>query len=395
MSDYQPSTTYSNLPSQYFSKLSGEMNQLKSQYDDVIDLAVGTPDLEPPVALKTALADAIQNPQYDRYGPYRGEDLLKEAVAHFYQTQFGVSVDPQTEVALFHGSKEAIMKVSQVLVNEGDGILLPNPTYPDYLSAVGLTQAHPIFMDLLEENNFLPDYTKLDQEDLNQAKVMYLNYPNNPTTALATKPFFEETVEFAKGHDLFVVHDFAYAPYVFDDEAPLSFLQTPGSKEVGLELFSLSKLYNIPGWRVGFAVGNPQVIEYLNTIQDHTTVGMYGAVQEAVATLLKAEDQSFIEKMRRLYQARRDAVVEEFDRAGIQITPSKGTIYQWVPTPENVSSQAFYEAIKDQGHVGVAPGHGFGDAGEGFIRIGLIAEESTLREASKRIARVYHALNHD
>ncbi|OYQ67642.1 aminotransferase class I/II-fold pyridoxal phosphate-dependent enzyme [Aerococcus sp. 1KP-2016] len=389
MGDFQPAQSYQSLPKQYFSSLSAIIANLKTTYDDVIDLAVGTPDLQPPQSLKDALKTAIDNPQYDRYGPYRGEGFHKEAVAHFYQAQFGVTIDPKTEVALFHGSKEAIMKVSQVLVNKDDTMLLPNPTYPDYLSAVGLTQSRAVFMDLLAKNDFLVDYSQIDVQTAADAKIMFLNYPNNPTSALATPAFFADTVAFAAENNIFVVHDNAYAPFVFDDEKPLSFLQTPGAKEVGLELFSLSKLYNIPGWRVGFAVGNPQVIEYLNTLQDHTTVGMYGAIQEAIAVLLNADDQTFIAEMKAVYQSRRDAVIEEFTKAGIEVKPSKGTIYQWLQTPDGVSAQTFFEAIANEAHVGVAPGHGFGSAGEGFIRIGLIADETILREAARRIASVY------
>lgn len=393
MSDFQPSKAVQSLPNQYFSSLTATIADLKSRYDDVIDLAVGTPDLPAPKALKEALRSAIDKPQYDRYGPYRGESLLKEAVAHFYQSQFGVNVDPQTEVALFHGSKEAIMKVSQVLVNQGEGILLPNPTYPDYLSAVGLTQAETIFMDLLEENNYLVDFNQLSQVDLDRSRLMYLNYPNNPTGALATPKFFEEAVAVAKNNHIFVVHDFAYAPYVFDQEKPLSYLETPGAKEVGLELFSLSKLYNIPGWRIGFAVGNAQVVGYLNSLQDHTTVGMYGAIQEAVATLLVEEDQSFIGKMKTTYQARRDAVIRIFDQAGIEVEPSKGTIYQWMQTPSGLDAENFAHVLAEEAHVAVAPGNGFGTAGQGYIRIGLIADTVILQEAASRIARVYKQFN--
>ena len=389
MSDFQPSKAVQSLPNQYFSSLTATIADLKSRYDDVIDLAVGTPDLPAPKALKEALRSAIDKPQYDRYGPYRGEALLKEAVAHFYQSQFGVNVDPQTEVALFHGSKEAIMKVSQVLVNQGEGILLPNPTYPDYLSAVGLTQAETIFMDLLEENNYLVDFNQLSQVDLDRSRLMYLNYPNNPTGALATPKFFEEAVAVAKNNHIFVVHDFAYAPYVFDQEKPLSYLETPGAKEVGLELFSLSKLYNIPGWRIGFAVGNAQVVGYLNSLQDHTTVGMYGAMQEAVATLMVEENQDFIDEMKATYQARRDAVIRIFDQVGIEVLPSKGTIYQWMKTPSGVDAETFVQILAEEVHVAVAPGNGFGSAGEGYIRIGLIADTVILQEAASRIARVY------
>ena len=393
MSDFQPSKAVQSLPNQYFSSLTATIADLKSRYDDVIDLAVGTPDLPAPKALKEALRSAIDKPQYDRYGPYRGEALLKEAVAHFYQSQFGVNVDPQTEVALFHGSKEAIMKVSQVLVNQGEGILLPNPTYPDYLSAVGLTQAETIFMDLLEENNYLVDFNQLSQVDLDRSRLMYLNYPNNPTGALATPKFFEEAVAVAKNNHIFVVHDFAYAPYVFDQEKPLSYLETPGAKEVGLELFSLSKLYNIPGWRIGFAVGNAQVVGYLNSLQDHTTVGMYGAMQEAVATLMVEENQDFIDEMKATYQARRDAVIRIFDQVGIEVLPSKGTIYQWMKTPSGVDAETFVQILAEEVHVAVAPGNGFGSAGEGYIRIGLIADTVILQEAASRIARVYKQFN--
>lgn len=393
MSDFQPSKAVQSLPNQYFSSLTATIADLKSRYDDVIDLAVGTPDLPAPKALKEALRSAIDKPQYDRYGPYRGEALLKEAVAHFYQSQFGVNVDPQTEVALFHGSKEAIMKVSQVLVNQGEGILLPNPTYPDYLSAVGLTQAETIFMDLLEENNYLVDFNQLSQVDLDRSRLMYLNYPNNPTGALATPKFFEEAVAVAKNNNIFVVHDFAYGPYVFDHEKPISYLETPCAKEVGLELFSLSKIYNIPGWRIGFAVGNAQVVGYLNSLQDHTTVGMYGAMQEAVATLMVEENQDFIDEMKATYQARRDAVIRIFDQVGIEVLPSKGTIYQWMKTPSGVDAETFVQILAEEVHVAVAPGNGFGSAGEGYIRIGLIADTVILQEAASRIARVYKQFN--
>ncbi|MFW3331658.1 aminotransferase class I/II-fold pyridoxal phosphate-dependent enzyme [Aerococcus viridans] len=393
MVDFQPSNIFQSLPSQYFSSLTAAISDLKSRYDDVIDLAVGTPDLPAPQALKEALRSAIDNPKYDRYGPYRGEDLLKQAVAKFYHHQFGVDIDPETEVALFHGSKEAIMKVSQVLVNKGDGILLPNPTYPDYLSAIGLTQADTIFMDLLAENNYLVDFDQVAQGDRDRAKVMYLNYPNNPTGALATPGFFEDTVAVAKNNNIFVVHDFAYGPYVFDHEKPISYLETPCAKEVGLELFSLSKIYNIPGWRIGFAVGNAQVVGYLNSLQDHTTVGMYGAMQEAVATLMVEENQDFIDEMKATYQARRDAVIRIFDQVGIEVVPSKGTIYQWMKTPRGLDAETFVQILAEEVHVAVAPGNGFGSAGEGYIRIGLIADTVILQEAASRIARVYKQFN--
>ena len=197
----------------------------------------------------------------------------------------------------------------------------------------------------------------------------------------------------AKNNNIFVVHDFAYGPYVFDHEKPISYLETPCAKEVGLELFSLSKLYNIPGWRIGFAVGNAQVVGYLNSLQDHTTVGMYGAMQEAVATLMVEENQDFIDEMKATYQARRDAVIRIFNQVGIEVVPSKGTIYQWMKTPSGLDAETFVQILAEEVHVAVAPGNGFGSAGEGYIRIGLIADTVILQEAASRIARVYKQFN--
>lgn len=388
MTVFEPADSIKRLPEQYFTELRKQANAVLEAQPDAIDLAVGTPDLSPPEELLTALKEAADNTAYDKYGPYRGEDFLKEAVANYYQREFNVDIDPQTEVAVFHGSKEAITKVSQALINPGEGILMPNPTYPDYLSAAAFTDAELIEMDLLIENDFFPDYSKIEQQDREKAKVMYLNYPNNPTTALATPEFFEETVDFASENNICVVHDLAYGPYVFDDQKPLSFLQTKNAKNTGVELFSLSKIYNISGWRVGFAVGNPSVIEYLNILQDHMTVGMYGAIQEATAELLNSE-QKFTEEMRQVYERRRDVFLEEFEKENIAIDSSKGTIFIWLQAPNGLSSQEFFERLHKEANVIVAPGDGFGKAGEGFVRIGLVKPEEEIREGARRIVQFF------
>ncbi len=386
MTIFEPSDSLKRLPEQYFTGLRKEANAILEAQPDALDLAVGTPDLPPPESLINNLKEAADNTTYDKYGPYRGEDFLKEAIAHYYKREFGVDVDPKTEVAVFHGSKEAITKVSQALVNPGDGILMPNPAYPDYLSGAALADGEVIEMDLLIENNFFPDYSKIEKNDRKQAKMMYLNYPNNPTAAVATPEFFEETVEFASDNEICVVHDFAYGPFVYDDEKPLSFLQTPHAKEVGVELFSLSKVYNISGWRVGFAVGNASVIEYLNTLQDHTTVGMYGAIQEATAKLLNSE-QSFTEHLRQVYERRRDAFIEEIEKENLSVNRPQSTIYFWLQAPAGMSSREFFERLYKEANVIVAPGDGFGEAGDGFVRIGLVKPEAEIREGARRIAQ--------
>ncbi len=262
------------------------MGEYIEQGYDVINLGQGNPDQPTPEHIVAKLQEAAANPENHKYSPFQGHRYLKQAAADFYFREYGVTIDPDKEVAILFGGKAGLVEIPQCLLNPGDTILVPDPGYPDYLSGVALAQADMVTMALKEENNFLPDYNEIHKEILLQAKLMFLNYPNNPTGATATKEFFEKTVGLARENDICVVHDFAYGAIGFDGEKPLSFLQIDGAKEVGIEIYTLSKTYNMAGWRVAFAVGNKSVIEAIELLQDHLYVSLFGAIQEAAAEAL-------------------------------------------------------------------------------------------------------------
>lgn len=384
---FEHSDTLKRLPRQYFSYLAEKKKKIKEQYDDVIDLGVGNPDLPAPAFIVDELIEAATDKINDQYGPAGGFDYLKEAVAEYYLREYGVDLDPDTEVAVLHGSKEGIIQISQCLLDPGETVLLPNPCYPDYLSGIGLADAEITELPLLIENGFLPRYDHLEKEKAESAKMMFLNYPNNPTAAVATPEFFAETVAFAKQHAICVVHDFAYGTIGFDGKRPLSFLQTPGAKDIGIEFFTLSKSHNMAGWRVGFAVGNASVIEGINLLQDHTGVGFYGGIQRAAAKALTG-DQSSVRALTETYEERRDLFLNELASAGLNVQSPKGTFYIWMKAPEGFTSEAFMNYLANEAHVLVAPGDGFGSLGEGYLRIGLTQSNERLVEAAKRIGRL-------
>lgn len=273
------------------------------------------------------------------------------------------------------------------LLNPGDYMLLPDPGYPDYLSGVALADVHFDTMPLLEKNDFLPDYDSLSDEVKQRAKLMYLNYPNNPTGAIANLEFFNKTVEFAKKHNIAVVHDFAYGAFGFDGNKPVSFLQVEGAKEVGIEFYTLSKTYNMAGWRIAFAVGNAEIIEAINLLQDHLFCSLFPAVQLAGAYALNG-DQSCVVEQCRIYESRRNVLIEETKRIGWNVTAPKGSFFAWLKVPEPFSSEEFADLLLNEADVAVATGNGFGEYGEGYIRVGLLVEEERLREAIRRIEKL-------
>lgn len=387
MAEFEPSDTLKRLPRQYFSYLAERKKQIKSQYDDVIDLGVGNPDLPAPGYVVDELIKAANDPVNDQYGPPRGFDYLREAVSEYYFREYGVQLDPEKEVAILHGSKAGVVEISQCLLNPGDTVLLPNPSYPDYLSGIGLAGAKIVELPLLSENGFLPRYDYIDKKTAEAAKLMFLNYPNNPTAAVATTEFFADTVAFAKQNKVCVAHDFAYGTIGFDGERPLSFLQTPGAKEIGVEFFTLSKSHNMAGWRIGFAVGNASVIEGLNLIQDHIGCGYYGGIQKAAAKALTG-DQSSVRALTAEYEKRRDLFSAELESVGLEINRPKGSFYIWMKVPDGFSSEEFMNYLVDEARVIVAPGDGFGSLGEGYVRIGLTQSNNSLQKAARRIAQL-------
>lgn len=384
---FEKSDTLKRLPDQFFARLAQKVQKMVEEGHDLINLGQGNPDLPTPKHIVKELQEAAENPLYHKYSPFRGQTFLKEAVAAFYERDYGVKIDPKTEVAVLFGAKTGLVEISQCLLNQGDLALVPDPGYPDYMSGIALADAKTHFMPLLKENQFLPDYSQINSSTFEKAKLLFLNYPNNPTSATATKVFFDETVAKAKAHNICVVHDFAYGAIGFDGEKPQSFLQSEGAKEVGVEMYTLSKTYNMAGWRVGFAVGNPSVIESLNLLQDHLYVSLFSAVQQAAEHALLG-DQSEVDKLVQTYQKRRDVFIRSLHEIGWKVDAPKGTFFAWLPVPEGFTSEQFTELLLEKAHVAVASGNGFGEAGEGYVRVGLLASEERLQEAATRIGKL-------
>lgn len=384
MKQFPPSDLLNSLPKQFFASLVKKVGEYVEQGFDVINLGQGNPDLPTPNHIVEKLQEAAANPENHKYSPFQGFRSLKQAAAEFYFREYGVTINPDKEVAILFGGKAGLVEIPQCLLNPGDTVLVPDPGYPDYLSGVALARAEMVRMPLKEKNHFLPDYKELSVDVLAKARLMFLNYPNNPTGACATEKFFAETVKLASQNDICVVHDFAYGAIGFDGEQPVSFLQTEGAKEVGIELYTLSKTYNMAGWRVGFAVGNESVISAIELLQDHLYVSLFGAVQEAAAAAL-TESQECVRELNQTYERRRNVLIDGLQSMGWNVTAPKGSFFAWLKVPDGQSSEQFADILLEQAHIMVAPGIGFGEFGEGYVRVGLLTSEERLKEAVSRI----------
>ena len=384
---FQPAEMLGRLPEQFFARLVGKVAAKIRAGHDVINLGQGNPDLPTPPHIVEALKKAADKPKLHRYSPFRGYGFLREAVAEFYRREYGVTLDPEREVAVLFGAKAGLVEISQCFLNPGDLALVPDPGYPDYWSGIAIAGGKMGRMPLAADNGFLPDYSMLSARQLERAKLMFINYPNNPTGAVASREFFRETVELAAKHRILVVHDFAYGAIGFDGHRPASFLEVPGAKEVGVEFYTLSKTYNMAGWRVGFAVGNESAIEAINLIQDHYYVSLFGAVQAAAAEALLGP-QDCVKELVSTYERRRNTLIEKLREAGWEVQPPAGSFFCWLPVPKGYTSEAFADLLLERAHVAVAPGRGFGEHGEGYVRVGLLTDESRLAEAAERIARL-------
>jgi len=387
MKQFPSSDLLKSLPKQFFAGLVKKVGEYIAEGHDVINLGQGNPDQPTPAHIVTKLQEASANPLNHKYSPFQGHRYLKQAAADFYLREYGVILDPDKEVAILFGGKSGLVEIPQCLLNPGDTILVPDPGYPDYLSGVALAKAGMVTMPLRAQNNFLPDYDELSAKILSEAKLMFLNYPNNPTGATATSDFFKETVKLASVNDICVVHDFAYGAIGFDGEKPLSFLQVEGAKDVGIEIYTLSKTYNMAGWRVGFAVGNKSVISAIELLQDHLYVSLFGAVQEAAAEALTGP-QECVNELNRLYEHRRNVLIDGLHSLGWTVTAPKGSFFAWLRVPDGFSSEEFANILLEEAHIMVAPGIGFGEFGEGYVRVGLLSSEQRLAEAVRRISRL-------
>jgi L-glutamine---4-(methylsulfanyl)-2-oxobutanoate aminotransferase len=372
------------LPKQFFASLVAKVNERVQQGHDVINLGQGNPDLPTPPHIVDALREAALDPRTHKYPPFSGLPTFKKAAAEFYQREYGVEIDPETEVAVLFGGKTGLVEISEVFLNPGDVALVPDPGYPDYWSGVALAGARMSMVPLLAENDFLPDLDKIPGEDREKAKLFFLNYPNNPTGAVANPEFFERLARFGAEHNIIIVHDFAYGAIGFDGVKPPSFLSAPGAKDVGIEIYTLSKTYNMAGWRIAFAVGNRDVIRAINLIQDHYYVSLFAAVQLAGAAALRGS-QACVDALVRVYEARRNAFINGLQSAGYPCTAPRGSFFIWLPVPQGFTSSTFADFLLERANVAVAPGIGFGNCGEGYVRVGLLTSEERLQEAARRI----------
>ncbi|MFH1488905.1 MAG: LL-diaminopimelate aminotransferase, partial [Pseudomonadota bacterium] len=371
------------LPPYLFKEIDRKKKEVQAKGVDIIDLGVGDPDLPTPKHIVEAMKVAVEDPANHRYPSYSGMNGFKKTVAGWYKKRFGVDLDADSEVLSLIGSKEGIAHLPFAFINPGDLVLVPTPAYPVYNIATLFAGGASYFMPLLRENHFLPDLDAIPAEIAGRAKVIFINYPNNPTAAVAELEFFDRVVEFAEQYQILVCHDAAYTEMAFDNYLPLSFLEADGAKDVGIEFHSLSKTYNMTGWRIGFAVGNREVIEGLGAIKSNIDSGVFQAVQIASIRALE-DDQSCVAEMRETYGLRRDLMVRGLEGAGFKLEKPKATFYLWVRVPEGFTSTQIAARLLEEGVV-VTPGNGFGEPGEGYFRIALTQKRDRLAEAIKRI----------
>jgi LL-diaminopimelate aminotransferase len=372
------------LPPYLFKEIDRKKAEVKARGVDIIDLGVGDPDLPTPPHIVEAMKKAAENPANHRYPSYSGMGGFKEAVAQWYGERFGVDLSPSKEVVSLIGSKEGLAHFPLAFINPGDVALVPTPAYPVYHIGTLFAGGESFFMPLIKKNSFLPDLETIPADVAERARVLFINYPNNPTAAVADLEFFKRVVEFARRYRVIVCHDAAYTEMAFDGHRPPSFLEVEGAKEVGVEFHSLSKTYNMTGWRIGFAVGNEKAIEGLGTIKSNIDSGVFQAVQFAGIEALSGE-QSCVKEMTDVYAGRRDLMVQGLKEAGFEVDPPTATFYLWVEVPAGYTSTQLATRLLEEAGVVVTPGLGFGEPGEGYFRIALTQKRARLSEAIERL----------
>ncbi len=384
MKIFEKAERLKQLPPYLFKEIDRKKAEVKARGVDIIDLGVGDPDLPTPEHIILEMKRALDDPENHRYPSYSGMTDFKEAVAEWYGERFGVALDPGTEVVSLIGSKEGIAHLPLAFINPGDVALVPSPAYPVYHIATLFAGGESYFMPLLRENDFLPDLGAIPKDMADRAKLMFINYPNNPTSAMADLDFFRRVVSFAQKHKILVCHDAAYTEMAFDGCRPPSFLEVSGAKDVGMEFHSLSKTYNMTGWRIGFAVGNPDGVAGLGAVKSNIDSGVFQAVQKAGIKAIQG-DQACVAEMNRIYEARRDLMVQGLREAGFELDSPKATFYLWIRTPDGYTSAALATRLLEEAGLVVTPGNGFGEPGEGYFRIALTQNRKRLGEAIERL----------
>jgi LL-diaminopimelate aminotransferase len=387
MSRFTLSTRIRALPPYLFAELDRKKGEVRARGVDIIDLGVGDPDRPTPKFIVDRMKRETAVPANHRYPSYEGLLAFREAAAQWYRRRFGVSLDPSSEVTALIGSKEGIAHFPLAFVNPGDTVLVPDPGYPVYHIATMFAGGKSHFLPLRRENGFLPDLDAIPRPVLAKAKILFLNYPNNPTSAVAGKTFYRKVLRVAEEHDLIVAHDVAYTEIYFDGKRPGSILELPGAKKRCIEFHSLSKTYNMTGWRVGFAVGNAELVAGLGKVKTNVDSGVFQAVQAAGIEALTNGDEAS-EGIRRVYRERRDLLIPGLRAIGLDPVFPQATFYVWIPVPRGYTSASFCAHLLEKTGIVTTPGSGFGKSGEGYIRIALTQEKVRIREALSRIRNV-------
>ena len=376
----------SEIPDSYFGKTMGR--KVVHGPLPLINMAVGIPDGETPKVIVDEFINAIQKTENQKYGAFHGQDAFKQAIVDFYKRHYDVTLDKEEEVCILFGTKNGLVELPLCVVEPDDYVLLPNPGYTDYLAGVLLARAKPYSLELTSENHYLPIWDNVEDEIIDKTKLIYLTYPNNPTGSVASKQFFDDTINKFKNSQTNIVHDFAYSAFGFDKKNP-SILQSEGAKDTAIEVYSLSKGYNMSGYRVGFAVGNKEMIAALKKYQTHTHAGMFGALQDA-STVALNECDDFLVEQNEIFKNRRNKFEASLREANLPFEPMKGGIFLWLQTPPNYDGEAFVEYLLKEQSILVAPGIPFGDNGKNYVRISLALSDSELSEGASRLQELAH-----
>ena len=375
------------LPPYLFAAIDEMKQKAIARGVDIINLGVGDPDLPTPSPIIEKLKEAATNPNNHQYPSYDGMLSFRTAVANWYHRRFGITLNPASEVLTLIGSKEGIGHVPLAFIDAGDLALVPSPGYPVYPVGVNFAGGSVHHMPLVKENNFLPDLDAIPKDVAHRAKLMFLNSPNNPTSVVAGKDFFKRVVDFAGEHQIIVCHDAAYSEIYFDGKRPASFLEAEGAMNVGIEFHSLSKTFNMTGWRIGFAVGNKDVIAGLGKVKTNIDSGVFQAIQEAGITALES-DEKLTEGLRKIYQERRDVLVGGLKALGLELNTPSAAFYVWIGVPKGFTSESFTAHLIEKAGIVTTPGNGFGDPGEGYVRMTVTTSKERLAEAVERMKKV-------
>src|SRR3989339_33759 len=385
MNKFKLADRLANLPIYIFALLDGLKAEASAQGQDLIDLTIGAPDHLPPQEAIDALIKALKEPVSHKYSSFEGDPDFLAAVIDWCKKQYNIKVE-KNEIATLVGSKEGLVHFYFAYLNPGDTLLVPMPIYPSHFRGPILAGAEPIVLPTSEQNGFLPDLDLIDDSIADKAKILTLTYPTNPTAAVATKEFFVKAVKFSKKHNLILIHDFAYAELYFDNQKPISCLSIPGAKDVCIEFHSFSKTFGMAGWRLGFAVGNPELITALKNIKTNLDYGPFAATVKAATAAMKT-NQEYLEKMRAGYQTKRDIFVDGLNSLGWNLKKPAATFYLWAPVPEGFTAMSFTKHLLKETGVVVSPGVGFGKLGEGYFRVALVDSDDKIRAAIERLRK--------